>query len=173
LDRAKHQGDEGWVVPTAQVSVAAEPRSASVVRRFVRETLSSWDAQAYTDAAELVVTELVTNAVLHAKTEIVVRVDLGREGLRLEVIDRSPRRPIARHYSAEATTGRGLGLVAAVADRWGVQPDRDGKTVWAELASNRASQPAVPPLTTDHGQDGVRGTGQTDHATERPRAKAA
>jgi anti-sigma regulatory factor (Ser/Thr protein kinase) len=141
---AKHQGDEGWVVPTVEMFVAAEPRSAGLARRFLRDTLVSWDASVYSDAAELVLTELVTNAVLHAKTDILVRVDLGRGALRLEVIDRSPRQPIARHYSSEATTGRGLGLVDAVAKRWGVQPDAAGKMVWAELVTEGATRRAAP-----------------------------
>ena len=170
-------------MPTAEVAVAADPRSAGVARRFLRETLAGWDAAFYTDAAELVLTELVTNAVLHAKTDIVVRVDLARGGLRLEVIDRSPRQPIARHYSPEATTGRGLGLVDAVAKRWGVQPDRDGKTVWAELASNHASLQSVPDLAdaerttqSDLGDDGAAhtsGVGPSARSTGLLRTRAA
>lgn len=161
-------------MPTAEVSVAAEPRSASVVRRFLRDTLTNWDASAYSDAAELVLTELVTNAVLHAKTDIVVRVDLGRGGLRLEVMDRSPRQPIARHYSSEATTGRGLALVDAVAERWGVQPDGDGKMVWAELAANRAGLKGVPDLTGTGGpvwanvDDNIADLGSGGGSPDRP-----
>jgi len=67
------------------------------------------------------------------------------------VIDRSPRQPIARHYSSQATTGRGLGLVKAVSNRWGVRPDGDGKTVWAELVAERASLKRVPDLADADG----------------------
>jgi anti-sigma regulatory factor (Ser/Thr protein kinase) len=131
-------------VPTAEVHVTAEYRSAGVARRFLRATLDDWDAAGFTDNAELILTELVTNAILHAKTEIVIRVDLGARALRLEVADGSPRQPIARHYSAEATTGRGLGLVDALAERWGVQPGADGKTVWAELALDQPARQGSP-----------------------------
>jgi anti-sigma regulatory factor (Ser/Thr protein kinase) len=131
-------------VPTAEVRVTAEYRSAGVARRFLRATLDGWDAAGFTDNAELILTELVTNAILHAKTEIVIRVDLGASALRLEVADRSPRQPVARHYSAEATTGRGLSLVDALAERWGVQPEVDGKTVWAELAPEHPARQRSP-----------------------------
>jgi anti-sigma regulatory factor (Ser/Thr protein kinase) len=146
LGRAHRPGDEGSAVATAEVWVTAEPRSAGVARRFLRQTLNDWDASAYADVAELVLTELVTNAILHAKTDIVVRIDLGVRGLRLEVMDRSPRQPITRHYSLDATTGRGLGLVDALTQRWGVQPDVEGKTVWAELAFGPPVRQAIPEM---------------------------
>jgi anti-sigma regulatory factor (Ser/Thr protein kinase) len=134
-------------VPKAEVCVTAQSRSAGVARRFLRDTLAGWDAAIYSDTAELVLTELVTNAILHAKTDIVVRVELGADGLRLEVADHSPRQPIVRHYSQEATTGRGLGLVEALTERWGVQPAPSGKTVWAELSADQAARNPLPDTT--------------------------
>ena len=102
-------------------------------RRFVDDVLNAWDAGAYCDRAELVISELVTNAILHARTEIMVRVTLLAEGLRIEVADGSPSQPMVRHYSRMATTGRGLGLVATLARDWGISPQSHGKVVWAEL----------------------------------------
>jgi anti-sigma regulatory factor (Ser/Thr protein kinase) len=170
-------------VPTAEVSVTAESRSAGVARRFLRDTLQRWDAAGYTDNAELVLTELVTNAILHAKTDIRVRVDLGPDGLRLEVVDHSPRQPIARHYSTEATTGRGLGLIEALTSRWGVQPGQAGKTVWAELAPDQPASAGLPDLAEadlqawsmlgDGSEDRPSGLGVVDQQTERIRDRAA
>ncbi len=144
MGRAYRYGRERCAVPTAEVCVSAESRSAGIARRFLRDTLRDWDAATYTDTAELVLTELVTNAILHAKTDIVVRVDLSSDVLRLEVVDHSLRQPIARHYSAEATTGRGLALVDALTRRWGVEPEQAGKTVWAEMVADQPAGLVVP-----------------------------
>ncbi|MGH8916968.1 MAG: ATP-binding protein [Acidimicrobiales bacterium] len=120
-------------MPTAELTLPGEPESARHARRFLAETLAGWGAGRWRDQAELVVSELVGNAALHARTDICVRVRLNRRALRLEVSDSSPRMPQPRHYSAEATTGRGLAMVAAVGRRWGVDPDPEGKTIWVEL----------------------------------------
>ena len=125
-------------VRTAELALPPEARSAGIARRFLSATLASWDADGYSDTGSLLLSELVTNAALHAGTEIVVRVCLTSTGLRLEVADRSDRRPVIRHYSAQATTGRGLGMIDYLAERWGVVPEASGKTVWAELVDERA-----------------------------------
>ncbi|MDP9075612.1 MAG: ATP-binding protein [Actinomycetota bacterium] len=121
---------------TAELSLAPEARSAGVARRFLYETLTGWGAETYGDPGALLLSELVTNAALHARTIIQVRVCLTSTGLRLEVMDGSERHPIVRHYSTQATTGRGLGMVDFLAQRWGVLPQANGKTVWAELVDN-------------------------------------
>jgi anti-sigma regulatory factor (Ser/Thr protein kinase) len=123
-------------VRTAELALPPEARSAGIARRFLSATLASWDADGYSDTGSLLLSELVTNAALHAGTEILVRVCLTSTGLRLEVADRSDRRPVIRHYSAQATTGRGLGMVDSLAERWGVVPEATGKTVWAELVDD-------------------------------------
>lgn len=82
------------------------------------------------DVVELLASEVVTNAVLHAGTELQLRVRRANGGVRIEVSDGAMRRPSRRHYSAEAATGRGLGLVEALASDWGTTADLDGKTVW-------------------------------------------
>jgi anti-sigma regulatory factor (Ser/Thr protein kinase) len=121
-------------VPAAELSLGADARSAGVARRFLTATLSSWGRTIYGDSAVLLLSELVTNAALHAKTEIVVRVELMPECLLVSVTDGSPRQPVVRHYSEQSTTGRGLALVSALALRWGIVPNADGtKTVWAEI----------------------------------------
>jgi anti-sigma regulatory factor (Ser/Thr protein kinase) len=81
----------------------------------------------------LVAHELVTNAVQHARTDFVVRVDVCADAVRVEVHDDNPRRPILNTPPPFATSGRGLALVTSLADEWGVDADDDSKVVWARL----------------------------------------
>ena len=114
------------------------PTSASVflARRSTRQLLTAWEvAPDVVGAAELVVSELVTNAA--RQSEDPVDVVLACEGpvLRIEVTDTSHRMPVlpVEDVDADATSGRGLLLVDALADRWGVQSEGLGKRVWAEI----------------------------------------
>jgi PAS domain S-box-containing protein len=92
--------------------------------------LGDCDRSRWADIAELAVSELVTNAVLHAHTDLTMHAWCGEE-VRVEVRDSSPALPVLRKYGTEATTGRGMGLVAALTQDHGVTrlPD-GGKTVW-------------------------------------------
>jgi anti-sigma regulatory factor (Ser/Thr protein kinase) len=87
----------------------------------------------------LLVSELVTNAVVHTGCPAVLRLSLpGTEAaeeatLRLEVSDRSDRAPVPRCVDGEATGGRGLALVDGLADRWGWSSEGAGKRIWCEL----------------------------------------
>jgi len=83
--------------------------------------------------AALLVTELVTNAVTHAGGPIGVSAGWVDDALRVEVHDFEPAPPVLRHPSMLEESGRGLCLVADLADRWGVTPESDGKTIWFEL----------------------------------------
>ena len=85
------------------------------------------------DVAELLVSELVTNAVLHAGTVVRLRILGDGSGVRIEVSDGMEAKPSRRRYSAEAATGRGLGLVEALAADWGTRSDGAGKTVWCTV----------------------------------------
>ncbi|NAZ88206.1 SpoIIE family protein phosphatase, partial [Kineococcus indalonis] len=127
--------------PTAQLEEAWLPlpgdvRAVAQARAFLRTALSAWDADALLDEAELVLSELVTNALVHtdAPGAVLLRYDRGARRLTVNVHDRSTRHPLERHAGPEALGGRGLGIVQAVADSWGVSVAGDGKTVWAELA---------------------------------------
>lgn len=125
-------------MPVAEITLAADVRSAGEARRFLAAALRGWGAMAYRDDATVLLSELVANAVLHARTDIALCVDLQPDCLRLSVTDHSPRQPVLRHYSDQSTTGRGLTLVGALARRWGVDPVPDGgKTVWAEVGLDR------------------------------------
>jgi anti-sigma regulatory factor (Ser/Thr protein kinase) len=111
-----------------------EPRSATRARELVREHLDSVAPPDAVEVAALVATELVTNAVLHARTTIVVAVDVEPGRIRLRVADESDVVPARRNYAPEAATGRGLALVDRLATAWGVERSPRGKAVWAEIA---------------------------------------
>ncbi len=110
-------------------------------RRFARDVLRKWREGDSTDVVQLLVSELVTNAVLHAGSKIEVAVRHRGEWLRVEVVDESPVLPGARDFDNDAATGRGLALVDMLADDWGVEPiEDDGKVVWFEVPAAHAEE---------------------------------
>ena len=117
-------------------SFRCEPRSASRARHFVAERLIAWGRDAYVDDASIVVAELATNAVLHARSEFIVAVSAHGDTVRVSVRDASPRLPATQEPASYSISGRGLVLVAAVAQRWGTELLPDGKLVWADLSGN-------------------------------------
>ncbi|MDQ4133445.1 MAG: ATP-binding protein [Actinomycetota bacterium] len=117
----------------ATTHLEGDPASAAVARRFVRSTLEAWDRPELEEAATLLVSELVGNAVLHARTAIDLVVVRDGDRLRIEVTDGSPVLPEPKHYSVTSGTGRGLALVDSLSDDWGAERSPSGKTVWFEL----------------------------------------
>ena len=114
--------------------------SAREARRFVMDALHRLALESYADAATLLVSELVTNAVLHAGGPVTLRVLARSSLLRVEVEDESAAIPVQRHFGAEAATGRGLLLVEAMAHEWGTtSTPTGGKVVWFELALEEAA----------------------------------
>jgi anti-sigma regulatory factor (Ser/Thr protein kinase) len=107
------------------------PRDA---RHFVADTLEAWRCPTLVDDAALIVTELATNAVVHAHTDFIVTLTRGRRGVRISVLDSSYVAPTVAIAPRGSTSGRGLALVAAVANRWGDGSVGSGKVVWAELS---------------------------------------
>jgi MEDS: MEthanogen/methylotroph, DcmR Sensory domain len=105
-------------------------------RRFVRETLADWGRADLSDDAALIATELATNAVLHARSDFTVTLSAGLEGsMRIAVADASLIRPRPRQARPLDGSGRGLGLIEALATSWGADLLPDGKVVWAQLGS--------------------------------------
>ncbi len=120
--------DRSWTFDLDSAAI----RSA---RHRVEGLLEEASFEAVAASAALVVSELTTNAILHARTPFEVRVEMLDETVRIEVHDGSTRSPAVRHFTAESTSGRGLRLVDDLCREWGYVPDPDGggKTVWAEL----------------------------------------
>ncbi|MGW2260969.1 ATP-binding protein [Streptomyces sp. NPDC001780] len=115
------------------------PRSVGQARREMRKALADWGLAALEDPAALVLSELLTNAVRHARVSpghvIETRFAQLPDGLRIEVHDASPTPPEPRAPGADACDGRGLVLVAALAEAWGVRArSGPGKAVWATLS---------------------------------------
>jgi anti-sigma regulatory factor (Ser/Thr protein kinase) len=120
----------------AAVVLDAVPEAPRRARRFLAENLTDWERPDLTERAALALSELVTNAFLHAHGEIEVVISLGTT-LRVEVRDSGARRPLPRHYSVLSATGRGLRLVEQTVDRWGTTPSVGRKSVWFELDADR------------------------------------
>jgi anti-sigma regulatory factor (Ser/Thr protein kinase) len=120
------------------------PEMVLTARHFVRDRLEAWEVAEQVDSATLVASELVTNAVLHARTEITLRLDVDESRIRIEVYDDNPRLPVAVAPPADATSGRGLSLVSAVATAWGMEHRSSGKVVWAEIGPMES-----PPVLDD------------------------
>ncbi|MGW0767199.1 ATP-binding protein [Streptomyces sp. NPDC002676] len=117
----------------------ADLRAVPEARREVRELLRHWGRPGRSEIAELLTSELVTNALVHTDDEAVLTAVVGPGGLRVEVRDFMARRPHLRTPEADGDThGRGLVLVQSLADAWGVRPHGVGKSVWFELGAEAA-----------------------------------
>lgn len=130
----RSRGDDAQgTPPAAELALPADPSAPSHVRRWLRSVLAARGMDAIVDQALLPATELVTNAVLHARTPVTVALEVHPDAVRVEVRDECPVLPAAHHAQPDAATGRGLALLAAMTDGWGVRSEKQGKAVWFEL----------------------------------------
>ncbi|MFH8452553.1 ATP-binding protein [Streptomyces fungicidicus] len=147
-----------------QLEIRPDPAEVGRARRWARARLAGSGIEADEPLAEtliLLVSELVTNAVVHTGRPAVLRLSLpgaeagaGEVTVRLEVADRSGRAPVPRCVDGEATGGRGLALVDGLADRWGWSAEGTGKRIWCELdrcARKSGSAPACEAGTAAYG----------------------
>ncbi|MFI1169730.1 SpoIIE family protein phosphatase [Streptomyces sp. NPDC020801] len=110
------------------------PEAVRHARRFTRRTLRTWGVTEDADAVLLVVSELVTNALVHTDGQVRLDLTLLNRRLRIAVADGSPRTPVKpTSIGWEATGGRGILLVEAVSATWGTLPVGGGKQVWSEM----------------------------------------
>jgi anti-sigma regulatory factor (Ser/Thr protein kinase) len=130
-------------VTADSVTLPALAESVSSARRFVRERVLELGATAAIDDAETLVSELATNAVLHARTEYTIQVTRSNGLIRVRVHDLSAVQPRERHYGVDATTGRGIRLVTALAVDWGIDPEEPGKAIWFDLAADGNSPDTI------------------------------
>jgi hypothetical protein len=123
------------VVDDAKARFRAGPDSPFAARRFVAGLLGRqpYGDRVDPDDALLVISELATNAVIHAGTPFSVTVRSDGSAVRISVQDWSPMQPVMRDDNPLALSGRGLRLISMVSQAWGVEYGPDGKTVWAEL----------------------------------------
>ncbi|MFG3296168.1 ATP-binding protein [Streptomyces sp. NPDC048179] len=132
------------------VELQALPSRIGQVRRIVSAQLRYWRLDPLIDRAALGVTELLTNVHRHAQPDknCTVEIELQLDRLTVSVRDHDPRLPVVEdgtETAPDATCGRGLAMVAAVSESWGVRPHDDGKVVWFTLP---APKPARPPRRT-------------------------
>jgi anti-sigma regulatory factor (Ser/Thr protein kinase) len=126
-----------WDIP-----FVAEPREVSALRRLVRLHLGLWGLCEVSEAAQLCVTELVSNVITHVGlgTPATLAVSMNGTRLRIEVHDPDARAlPTLVEAGVDSESGRGMALVDAVADRWGVLLHPDRKTTWCELSTQLSS----------------------------------
>jgi serine/threonine-protein kinase RsbW len=110
-----------------------ELASVAACRRFVEHELSTCPP-AFVENAVLATSELVTNSILHGHSGGALAVELEGPYLRIEVSDDSPDVPVEREHGPSLEHGRGIPIVAALADAWGVSSNESGKTVWMSIA---------------------------------------
>jgi DNA-binding NarL/FixJ family response regulator len=111
----------------------ADVSTVPLAREFVRRWLHESGAGRVFDEASLIVTELATNAVLHADSPYEVRLSRADGVVRIEVADADARTPEPQPFSAEAESGRGIVIVSAISASWGIEAQPQGKVTWAEL----------------------------------------
>jgi PAS domain S-box-containing protein len=125
-------------IPDGPLSVVAstlepEPRSAATARGSVRDALARWGHQDLTDTACLLVTEVLSNAIPHARAPIEMQLCRSADEIIVEITDDDPQFPQRRPADEEDADGRGLMLIDAFAASWGARPAVPGKTVWFTL----------------------------------------
>jgi serine phosphatase RsbU (regulator of sigma subunit)/anti-sigma regulatory factor (Ser/Thr protein kinase) len=117
----------------ASWEVRSDLAAVSRARRLARDRLLQWGLEPVVDTAELLVSELVTNAVRYAREPVVLRVLLLGDRVEVAVADNDARLPRLRRATAEDEGGRGLHLVGSLARRWGARSTSSGKVVWFDL----------------------------------------
>jgi anti-anti-sigma factor len=117
-------------VDALALDLPADATAPRLARAAVSEALGDHPRR---DDLLLCVSEVVTNAVLHARSASQLRVRPVGDGLVVEVTDHDPRPPIRRQHDLQAPTGRGLHLLDALTTSWGTSPHEDGKVVWFEF----------------------------------------
>lgn len=163
-----------------QLEVGSDPEEVGRARRWARSRLAGFGLEpdgSLVETLVLLVSELVTNAVVHTGRPAVLRMFLsgrlvtGRRTVRIEVADTSSSPPLRRRAEGEATGGRGLELVGGLADRWGWLQEGTGKRIWCELdsGSGAVAESAGARDAGDAGRTGARAVPRD--ACDEPRAQ--
>jgi len=138
------------------------PESVTAARRFVRDVLRD-QSREIVDAAELMACELATNCVRHAHSDFELAIQSEGQ-IRVEVRDTNQGQPVLRFPAPEDPSGRGLRIVEAMSDTWGIIPSANGKTVW--FAIQPGASHAAPPSEAS-GKRGAEDHGHRDQPAKR------
>jgi anti-sigma regulatory factor (Ser/Thr protein kinase) len=125
-----------WAV-SSTYELPSRPSSARLARRLARGAMNGCP-EPLVETAELLITELISNAVRHAGSPPILRIDVDSGTIRVAVSDSSSETPDVRHTDLEDEGGRGLFLVDSLATSWGCTPTTDGKSVWFTLEDGEA-----------------------------------
>ena len=129
-------------MPDLSLILPPAVRSAPRARDALRSLMGTWADEETREDALLLLTELVANGVVHARSSLAVHLTVAHDGLRAEVRDESPLSPMLR--IPDESGGRGVLILNVLASRWGVLPHPgSGKTVWFELAVQCSASPAA------------------------------
>jgi anti-sigma regulatory factor (Ser/Thr protein kinase) len=164
----RHEGSERHVRHGCRVRLATGPAAPAEARRRVRDAIRSWQVPVDLDAALLLTSELVTNAIRHEAGQgaqaVMLAIASSRGRLRVDVHDTSRSLPAVAEVPADAETGRGLLLVETLSDEWGFYRTPAGKAVYFTLAfePDQADKPVKP--------DNADNAGTTDQPDEAPAA---
>lgn len=127
----------------AIASFPPSPENVAHARRITRTALAAWGVQELADSAEMLVSELVTNALRYGRGPVDLTIALSGGSLRIAVADEGPAMPVPREAGDDAQNGRGLMIVEMLADSWEVTVRLTGKTVSCVLALEPAQAAAV------------------------------
>jgi anti-sigma regulatory factor (Ser/Thr protein kinase) len=152
----------------AMTIAQAEPERIAAARQTVRELLHDWDDQEQVDAAVLMVSEMVTNVLVHTDGNALLIAEVacideddGPRRMRVQVADASDELPHKRSPGELASSGRGLVLMEMLADSWGVDPKGEGKSIWFELHEpdepDEPDEPKDPEASDETGETGGAG----------------
>ncbi len=125
------------------MTMSTADRAVRLARQATRDALATWRLTYLEETAVLLVSELVTNAVRHARDSDAITLELQAAGtwLRIEVQDADPRWPQPRTPAGFDESGFGFVLVDALAGKWGVRETATGKAVWAEVDERPSGEP--------------------------------
>ena len=186
----RHEGHERHVRRGCRVRLATGPAAPAEARRRVRDAIRSWQVPVDLDAALLLTSELVTNAIRHEAGQgaqpVVLAIASSRGRLRVDVHDTSRSLPAVAEVPADAETGRGLLLVETLSDEWGFYRTPAGKAVYFTLAfepdkadnagqADKADPPDETPAAGGRGPQRVYARGRwtvTPPSEHRPRRAA-
>lgn len=120
-------------INNAKARLGANLQTPRLARRFVKRALERWGGRNEVELVELLVSELVTNSLVHARSDVEVSVTVASDLARVAVFDSSLEMPVPRTSPPEGGSGRGLLMLDALASEWGVDLSPGGKSVWFEF----------------------------------------
>ena len=124
---------DGVVVAEQSLALPPAETSPRAARDWVSDALDDWGDRERRHAVVLLVSELVTNAVVHARSTVTLQLAVEAGEVHVEVHDESPDRPTTRSQQSDRPGGRGLFLLDSLAAEWGVEPGEVGKSVWFRI----------------------------------------